>query len=118
MANPTIHRAGAEDEAPWVVFDEPCEELLREGVRLAFDLRDGTAPKSPKQPRVRRPSLEIRARQLWKAAQAVDLQIAVTVEGDKVTATPTRSSAAEPRSETPGRALFQTRAAPKVKVVF
>jgi hypothetical protein len=49
--------------------------------------------------RARKPSLEHQVRQLLKAGQAVGVQIAVTVEGDKVTATPTRGigvASAEP----------------------
>jgi hypothetical protein len=77
--------------------------------------------KPPRKQRVRRPRLESQVRQLLKAGQAVGVPIAVTVEGDKVTAMPTRG-AAEPRSDTqdapPGRSLFKIRAVPKVKVVL
>jgi hypothetical protein len=38
--------------------------------------------------RVRRPSVTRQAVQLWRAARTVGLDVAVTVEGDKITATP------------------------------
>jgi hypothetical protein len=76
----------------------------------------------------RRPSLESQVRQLLKAAQVAGVQIAVTIEGDKVTATPVRGSSpanredptdGSPRADAaPGRALFKARAVPKVKVVL
>jgi hypothetical protein len=37
---------------------------------------------------VRRPSVARQAAQLWRAARTVGLDVAVTVEGDKITATP------------------------------
>jgi hypothetical protein len=83
---------------------------------------------APKQRRIRRPSLESQVRQLWKAAQAAGVQIAVTIEGDKITATPARGSPPANREEpihgslradaAPGRALFKVRAVPKAKVVL
>jgi len=87
-----------------------------------------TAPTPPatKPTRIRRPSLEGRVRQLLKAAQAAGVQIAVTIEGDKVTATPARGAAPATRDDRgeptldapPSRSLFKTRAVPKVKVVL
>jgi hypothetical protein len=55
-----------------------------------------TQPLTPKQRHIRRPSLESQVRQLLKAAHAAGVQIAVTVEGDKVTATPARGVAPAP----------------------
>jgi hypothetical protein len=51
--------------------------------------------------RTRKPSLESQVRQLLKAGLAVGVQIAVTVEGDKVTATPTRGMAPANREGPP-----------------
>jgi hypothetical protein len=105
-----------------ILFDEGCEDFLRGAARLAFDSGIVTLAAPPaRSRRVRRPSLESQVRQMLKAGQAAGVQIAVTVEGDKVTATPTRG-AAEPRSDTqdapPGRSLFKIRAVPKVKVAL
>ena len=66
---------------------------------------------------------------MLKAAQAAGVPIAVTIEGDTVTATPARGTAmgqpredrtpGEPTPDAPsGRALFKARAVPKQKVVL
>jgi hypothetical protein len=81
----------------------------------------------PRQRRVRRPSLESTVRQVLKAAQAAGVSIAATIEGDTVTASPTRGIAPATREDrTPGeqshdappRSLFKARAVPKQKVVL
>jgi hypothetical protein len=85
------------------------------------------ARSAPRQRRVRRPSLESTVRQVLKAAQAAGVSIAVTIEGDTVTASPTRGIAPATREDrTPGeqppdappRSLFKARAIPKQKVVL
>ena len=80
----------------------------------------------PTRTRVRKPTLESRARQLLKAGQAAGVQIAVTIEGDKVTATAARGMTpmlrddrGEPTPDAPpSRSLFKARAVPKRKVVL
>jgi hypothetical protein len=65
-----------------VLFDDSCEDLLREGARLAFERRDGTAPKHT---RVRRPSLASKLRVI-KAAQKAGLPVkAATIDGVALT---------------------------------
>jgi hypothetical protein len=55
----------------------------------------GKAPCSPEQPkrRVRRPTLASQLRQIWKAARAAGVHVAVAVEAGKVTATPVNGAA-------------------------
>jgi hypothetical protein len=56
----------------------------------------GKALASPEQPkrRVRRPTLARQLLQIWKAARAAGIHVAVTVEAGKVTATPVKGNAA------------------------
>ena len=56
----------------------------------AADRLEALIASAPPKRRVRRPSLESQLRQLWKAARAAGVPIAVTIEGDTVTATPAR----------------------------
>jgi hypothetical protein len=50
----------------------------------------------------RRPSLTTRLQQVWRAARAAGVEVAVTVEGDKLTATPLRGNAlGEPERDDP-----------------
>jgi hypothetical protein len=76
---PRLRLRGLED---WRAFER---EILAEEAPAQ--------PVRPKPTRTRRPSLESRVRQLVKAGQAVGVQFAVSVEGDKVTASPTRGVA-------------------------
>jgi hypothetical protein len=66
----------------------------REAVQRAGDLEKVLA--SPEQPkrRVRRPTLTSQLLQIWKAARAAGVHVAVTVEAGKVTATPVKGNAA------------------------
>jgi hypothetical protein len=103
----------------------PAESLLpAESPPIRTEALAG--PAAPKR-RIRRPSLESTVRQVLKAAQAAGVSIAVTIEGETVTATPTRGIAPAPREDrTPGeqppdapsRSLFKARAVPKQKVVL
>ncbi len=53
----------------------------------AGDRRALAGPPTPKR-RIRRPTLESQLREVWKAARAAGVHVAVTVEVGKVTATP------------------------------
>jgi hypothetical protein len=110
-----LHRAGDS----WSSIARSIEREINQAAdRLA-------AMKPPAEPRrrVRKPSLESQVRQMLKAGQAAGVQIAVTVEGGKVTASPARvgsvrqADTSEPDAPS-GRALFTTRAVPKQKVVL
>jgi hypothetical protein len=83
-------------------------------------LKAFAARSAPPRRRVRRPSLESTVRQVLKAAQAAGVLIAVTIEGDTVTATPARGNVGEPASspESPSRSLFKIRTVPKQKVIL
>jgi hypothetical protein len=115
--------AGLHRDNEWKAFER---EIAAE--KAIAGAQTGPTPPAPKPPRIRRPSLESQVRQLLKAAQVAGVQIAVTVEGDKVTATPVRGSSpanredpthgSPPADAAPGRALFKARAVPKVKVVL
>jgi hypothetical protein len=55
-----------------------------------------------KRRRPRSPSLTTRMQQIWKAARAAGVEVTVTVEGDKLTATPVRGNAlGEPERDDP-----------------
>jgi hypothetical protein len=80
---------------------------------------------SPPKRRIRRPRLESTVRQVLKAAQAAGVTVAVTIEGDTVTASPARAIApseqpGNPASppESPSRSLFTIRTVPKPKLVL
>jgi UvrD-like helicase family protein len=85
--------------------------LLREyAARIALDPqftihdREEKAAGMPlgKRRRPRSPSLTTRMQQIWKAARAAGVEVAVTVEGDKLTATPVRGNAlGEPERDDP-----------------
>jgi hypothetical protein len=108
-----LHRAGADDWS-FRSIEREINQVATHAVALA--------PAEPRR-RVRRPSLESQVRQMLKAGQAAGVQIAVTVEGGKVTASPARGGSvrladtSEPDAPS-GRALFTTRAVPKQKVVL
>jgi hypothetical protein len=125
------------DWAVWSI-DQPVERLefydwLHEMMAMAPPLPaepplpEATIP-TPRQRRIRRPSLESVVKQLLKAGQAAGVSVAVTVEGDTVTASPTRgtgpatredrTSGEQPPDAPSGRALFKARAVPKQKVVL
>jgi len=65
----------------------PREVVQRAGGDL------GKALASPPKRRVRRPTLASQLLQIWKAARAAGVHVAVTVEAGKVTATPVRGNA-------------------------
>jgi hypothetical protein len=79
--------AGLHRDNEWKAFER---EIAAE--KAIAGAQTGPTPPAPKPPRIRRPSLESQVRQLLKAAQVAGVQIAVTIEGDKVTATPVRGS--------------------------
>jgi hypothetical protein len=79
--------AGLHRDNEWKAFDR---EIAAD--KAIAGAQTGPTPPAPKPPRIRRPSLESQVRQLLKAAQVAGVQIAVTIEGDKVTATPVRGS--------------------------
>jgi UvrD/REP helicase N-terminal domain len=71
---------------------------------FAIHDREEKAPGMPlrKPRRPRPPSLTTRLQQIWKAARAVGVEVAVTIEGDKLTATPVRGNAlGEPERDNP-----------------
>jgi hypothetical protein len=86
-------------------------QLLREyAVRIGLDPRfnihdreDSAAGMPLRKPRrPRSPSLTTRLQQIWKAARAANVEVAVTVEGDKLTATPVHGNAlGEPERDDP-----------------
>jgi hypothetical protein len=116
-----LHRA-ADDEWSFEAFERAVHPDADRAKAIGGPHEARTQPSAPKQRRIRRPSLESQVRQLWKAAHAAGVQIAVTIEGDTVTATPTRGAAApseQPQADAPSsRSLFKARAVPKVKVVL
>jgi hypothetical protein len=59
---------------------------------MSRDLEPALAPPAPKR-RVRKPSLASQAKQLWKGARAAGISVAMTIEGDKLTATPVTGTA-------------------------
>jgi len=75
----------------------PIELIIHEGAEVTlqtYDPKKGV-PGDPlpqtqpeKRKRIRLPSVTTIATQLWKAARATGVNVAVTVEGGKVTATP------------------------------
>jgi len=73
-------------------------------------------PPAAAQRRIRRPSLESTAKQLWKAARAAGVEITMTVEGGAVTVTPAPVRAPAASSESNEETLFRIR--PKKKVVL
>jgi hypothetical protein len=102
------------------------------GAEKALNKQPIAGPQTPSTPpaakprRVRRPSLESQVRQLLKAGQAAGVTLAFTIEGDRVTATPTRPAAPafreergeQPQDATTGRSLFTARAVPKQRIVL
>jgi hypothetical protein len=100
-----LHRADAYD----------VEERRARAERHAAYI-DAMAPAPEPRRRVRKPSLESQVRQVMKAAKAAGVSIALTVEGDTVTATPMSRAAtqvSEPPADAPaGRSLFKMRQVP------
>jgi hypothetical protein len=58
---------------------------------MSRDLDPALSPPAPKR-RIRKPSLASQAKQLWKGARGAGLLVALTVEGDKLTATPVKGT--------------------------
>jgi hypothetical protein len=88
----------------------------------------GAPPATPAR-RIRRPTLEVQLRQVWKAARAAGVPIVIAIEGDRLIASPAGRPAAPseqpnapefPASSPtpPGCSLFKTRVRPKDKVVL
>jgi hypothetical protein len=95
----------------WGFFAEPAPTFDEVGrVRL------------PPKRRVRRRPLASTVKQLWKAARAAGIHVAVSIEGGRVTATPVNGIAApggeSNDNDSPRRSLFKTRVHPKQKVVL
>ena len=82
------------------------EYAVRIGLDPQFTIHDreekaaGMPLGKPRRPRS--PSLTTRLQQIWKAARAAGVEVAVTVEGDKLTVTPVRGNAlGEPERDDP-----------------
>jgi hypothetical protein len=98
------------------------------GLAERLAAREALARSLPPSRRERRPSLESQLRQVWRAAKAESVAIAVTVEGRTMTVQPVRlaaasiaepSDAVSPAAPAPDRrSLFQTRVQPKKRVIL